>query len=128
MFSPWVCTPCLPISDNRWIPCGLIIRRVLFRQSTSHPQAEEFGVHKHPLADNSTATFQARLLSSLPKHGLKCWIVKLGVVLGDFGHGQPVIQVLADCDEIEVLHIADTPFPVALGVLRFGQGVFNAMW
>lgn len=125
MFSPWVCTPCLPISGNRWIPCGLIIRRVLFRQSTSHPQAEEFGIHKHPLADNSAATFQAGLLGSLPKHGLQCGIVKLGVVLGDFGYRQPVVEILADCDEVEVLHIADAPFPVALGVLRFGRGAFN---
>lgn len=48
-------------------------------------------------------------------------------MLGDFSHGQPVIQILANCDEIEVLHIEDAPFPVALGVLRFGRGVFNAM-
>lgn len=125
MFSPWVCTPCLPISGNRWIPCGLIIRRVLFWQPTSHPQAEEFGVHKHPPADNSAATFQAGLLGSLPEHDLQCGIVKLGVVLGDFGHRQPVVQILADCDEVEVLHTAYTPFPVALGVLRFGRGAFN---
>ncbi len=114
MFSPRVCTPCLPISGNRWVPCGLIIRRVLFRQSTSHPQAEEFGIHKHPLADNSAATFQAWLLGSLPKHGLQCGIVKLGVVLGDFGHRQPVVQILADCDEIEVLHIEMLPFQLLL--------------
>ena len=48
------------------------------------------------------------------------------MVLGDFGHRQPVVQILADCDEVEVLHIADAPFPVALGVLRFGRGVFNS--
>ena len=49
----------------------------------------------------------------------------MGVVLGDFGYRQPVVEILADCDEVEVLHIADAPFPVALGVLRFGRGAFN---
>ena len=52
----------------------------------------------------------------------------MGVVLGDFGHRQPVVQILADCDEIEVLHIADAPFPVALSVLRFGREHLIKLW
>ena len=46
---------------------------------------------------------------------------------GNGVHVEPelVFMIGRNMHEVEVLHIADAPFPVALGVLRFGRGAFN---